>query len=85
MFKACIFQEFLIHILVAWYRSFAMLRMTINKKGRLCEPTRDFKLFQLAELVNRDLLLLESNDLTDSSHCLLVLYLVEDPAALLLL
>ena len=84
MFQACIFQEFLIHILIEWYRSFAVLRMT-NKKGRLCEPTRDIKLFQLAELLNRDLLLLESNDLTDSSHCLLVLYLVEDPSALLLL
>ena len=84
MFQACIFQEFLIHILIAWYKSFAVLRMT-NKKGRLCEPTRDIKLFQLAELFNRDLLLLESNDLTDSSHCLLVLYLVEDPSALLLL
>ena len=28
MLKACIFQEFLIHILIAWYRSFSMLRMT---------------------------------------------------------
>ena len=85
MLKACIFQEFLIHIQIAWYRSFAMLRMTNIKKGRLCEPTRDFKLFQLAEFLNRDLLLLESNDLTDSGHCLFVLYLIKDPASLLLL
>ena len=85
MFKACIFQEFLIHILIAWYRSFAMLRMTINKKGRLCEPTRDIKLFQLAELFNRDLLLLERNDLANCSHCLLILNLIENSAALFLL
>ena len=84
MFKACVFQEFLIHILIAWYRSFAVLGMT-NKKGRLCEPTRDIKLFQLAELLDRDLLLLESNDLTYGSESLLVLNLIENPASLLLL
>ena len=60
----------------------------VIKKDRLGEPVFHFmqiKLFQLAELLNRDLLLLESNDLTNSSECLLVLYLIKNSSALLLL
>ena len=69
MLKTGIFIKFFIHII---------------KKGRLSEPAC-YKLFQLAEFVNRDFLLLERNNLTHSCESLLVLYLIENSAALLLL
>ena len=70
MLKTCIFIEFL---------------HTYNKKGQLCEPALLSELFKLTELLNRDFLLLRSNNLANCRDSLLVLHLIKNSSSLLLL